>query len=150
MSERERWIVYPLLFLALGAGLRDKLVDRTLSKDIVCQRLTIVGDDRGGQSPQPLIELGAAERASTTQPQYGHVKVAGKLSVQAIETGAVSANNYFYRHIPFAPNLLRAMPNPLRSETQRSGPPSNPATDADKRQEGSVPPAPQTPPAGSD
>jgi hypothetical protein len=29
MTERERWIVYPLLFLALGAALRDKLVDRT-------------------------------------------------------------------------------------------------------------------------
>ena len=25
MTERERWIVYPLLFLALGAALRDKL-----------------------------------------------------------------------------------------------------------------------------
>ena len=25
MSERERWIVYPLLFFALGAALRDKL-----------------------------------------------------------------------------------------------------------------------------
>jgi hypothetical protein len=26
MSTRERWIVYPLLFLALGAALRDKLI----------------------------------------------------------------------------------------------------------------------------
>ena len=32
MTERERWIVYPLLFLALGAALRDKLVDRTTTK----------------------------------------------------------------------------------------------------------------------
>lgn len=26
MSTRERWIVYPLLFLALGVALRDKIV----------------------------------------------------------------------------------------------------------------------------
>ncbi len=26
MSTRERWIVYPLLFLALGVALRDKLI----------------------------------------------------------------------------------------------------------------------------
>ena len=29
MTERERWIVYPLLFLALGAALRDKLSEHT-------------------------------------------------------------------------------------------------------------------------
>ena len=45
MSERERWIVYPLLFLALGAALRDKLVDRTTAKSIVCQELTIVDEE---------------------------------------------------------------------------------------------------------
>ena len=45
MTERERWIVYPLLFLALGAALRDKLVDRTTTKSIVCQELTIVDEE---------------------------------------------------------------------------------------------------------
>ena len=29
MSTRERWIVYPLLFLALGTALRDKFWDST-------------------------------------------------------------------------------------------------------------------------
>jgi len=42
MSERERWIVYPLLFFALGAALRDKLTQRVESKEIVCQSLRIV------------------------------------------------------------------------------------------------------------
>ena len=28
MSERERWIVYPLLLFALGAAIRDKLMQR--------------------------------------------------------------------------------------------------------------------------
>ena len=51
MSERERWVVYPLLFLALGAALRDKLVDRTTTKSIVCQELTIVDEEPDGQNP---------------------------------------------------------------------------------------------------
>lgn len=39
MSERERWIVYPLLFLALGASLRDKLIKQTLSDKVICEEL---------------------------------------------------------------------------------------------------------------
>ena len=50
MSERERWVVYPLLFLALGVALRDKLLHRiellhhVESREIVCRDLRIVGD----------------------------------------------------------------------------------------------------------
>lgn len=39
MSERERWIVYPLLFLALGAALRDKLIKQTTSDKVICEEL---------------------------------------------------------------------------------------------------------------
>ena len=48
MSQRERWILYPLLFLALGTALRDKLVParlRPLSVDaalVRCERLEVV------------------------------------------------------------------------------------------------------------
>lgn len=42
MTDRERWIVYPLLFLALGAALRDKLAKQTRAKDIVCEHLYLV------------------------------------------------------------------------------------------------------------
>ncbi len=44
MSERERWIVYPLLFLALGASLRDKLAKQTRSQQIVCEELFVVNN----------------------------------------------------------------------------------------------------------
>jgi len=45
MSERERWIVYPLLFFALGAALRDKFTqqvrtDRLDAGQIACEELT--------------------------------------------------------------------------------------------------------------
>lgn len=42
MNDRERWIVYPLLFLALGAALRDKLAKQTSAKQIVCEQLYLV------------------------------------------------------------------------------------------------------------
>jgi hypothetical protein len=42
MSERERWIVYPLLFFALGAALRDKILRQVDAKEIRCESLEIV------------------------------------------------------------------------------------------------------------
>jgi hypothetical protein len=42
MSERERWIVYPLIFFALGAAVRDKLLQRVEAKEIVCESMSIV------------------------------------------------------------------------------------------------------------
>lgn len=42
MNDRERWIVYPLLFLALGAALRDKLAKQTRADQIVCSQLYLV------------------------------------------------------------------------------------------------------------
>src|SRR4029079_15184206 len=65
MTERERWIVYPLLFLALGAALRDKLVDRTTTKSIVCQELSIVDEGSPGQlSQRTLTRIGRAKPTS--------------------------------------------------------------------------------------
>ncbi|MBX3425662.1 MAG: hypothetical protein KF688_08285 [Pirellulales bacterium] len=65
MSERERWIVYPLLFFALGAAIRDKLLHqvetKTLActevqaKSIACQQLHVV-DSQG----RILAELASA------------------------------------------------------------------------------------------
>jgi hypothetical protein len=41
MSTRERWVVYPLLFLTLGIALRDKVVPRNTLRvrEVVCERL---------------------------------------------------------------------------------------------------------------
>src|SRR5690242_10308895 len=69
MTERERWIVYPLLFLALGAALRDKLVDRTTTKSIVCQELMIVDEDSpGSQSQRVLARIGRDKSKRETRP----------------------------------------------------------------------------------
>jgi len=47
MSTRERWTIYPLLFLALGAALRDKLTASVDSRFVTCEDLEIV--DHQGQ-----------------------------------------------------------------------------------------------------
>jgi hypothetical protein len=41
MTTRERWIVYPLLFLTLGIAMRDKVMppDRLSSQEVHCHRL---------------------------------------------------------------------------------------------------------------
>ncbi|MCC6493928.1 MAG: hypothetical protein IT424_13020 [Pirellulales bacterium] len=51
MSERERWIVYPLLFFALGAALRDKFThevrtDKLRAGQVVCEELLIIDAEK--------------------------------------------------------------------------------------------------------
>jgi hypothetical protein len=55
MSERERWIVYPLLLLTLGLALRDKfgIAKEVKAHRIVCEELVVMnGDDK----PQIVLE----------------------------------------------------------------------------------------------
>lgn len=115
MSERERWIVYPLLFLALGASLRDKLGGRTMSKSIVCQELRIEDEPVSGQPPRTLAYLGRAEQAG--KPSIGalivngEVEVAGKLKVN----GTVNANQYAcLGHVFLPPMPAFSLPDVIR------------------------------------
>ena len=64
MSERERWVVYPLIFFALGAAIRDKLLQRVEAKEVVCESLQIVDLQNPGL---PLAEL-AFERGNSKDP----------------------------------------------------------------------------------
>jgi len=114
MSERERWIVYPLLFLALGAALRDKLSEQTRTKHIECQELVVYGEDRPGQPPVPLVQIGAMQRSNGGAPHLGQIVINGQLVAQgvqaeSIETRHINADNYFYHRLPFNP-LLKSIP----------------------------------------
>jgi len=82
MTERERWIVYPLLFLALGAALRDKLFDRTTSRSIVCQELTVIDEQPLGREPVLLARIGRTESVSSggTKP-VGYLLLNGQLEI---------------------------------------------------------------------
>jgi hypothetical protein len=104
MTERERWIVYPLLFLALGAALRDKLFDRTLSRDIVCEQLWLVDGDGGGNQ-LPLGKLGKGPAP---------LQKGGQLTIDVVRAGTVIADNYSYQGMPFVPTL-RLVPSLLKA-----------------------------------
>ena len=115
MNERERWIVYPLLFLALGAALRDKLSEQTKTKRIECQELIVFGEEGVNRTPVPLVQIGAMQRSSGDAPHIGQVLINGQLIAQGVQADSfqarnVNADNYYFRRVPFAPALLRAMP----------------------------------------
>jgi hypothetical protein len=140
MTERERWIVYPLLFLALGAALRDKLFDQTTSKsiiceDIVCQELTVVdAEPRGNRQANILARIGRNEPHAGV-PTSGHLFVNGQLEVH----GVVNAQHYAYQGVPFvpalrslplgilSPDLLRAIPQ-ASPRSQQANAPTQPSS----------------------
>ncbi|HEY4233210.1 MAG TPA: hypothetical protein VGM76_07275 [Lacipirellulaceae bacterium] len=127
MTERERWIVYPLLFLALGAGLRDKLFDQTRSKSIECQDLTVSAEERAGHPAIPLARISAIERSATDKTPAAQMLLNGQIVVDSIRASAVYADrvfadNYVYHGIPFAPTILRAMPGTVSPATPATKP----------------------------
>jgi len=148
MSERERWVVYPLLFLALGAALRDKLVDRTTTKSIVCQELTIVDEEPDGQKPvRVLARIGRTE-APPNSPALGYLIVNGQVDVDGVVkvNGIVNAKQYALQGVLLSPafqalpgisvpDLMRAMQaaqdrqkaNAAKDQSPTNQPPANPS-----------------------
>lgn len=77
MTERERWIVYPLLFLCLGVSLRDKVTHRTTAKLIDaelirCQAIQ-VGEIEPGQNRSGILSGTVTSFGDKGQPvaQFG-------------------------------------------------------------------------------
>lgn len=64
MSERERWVVYPLLFLTLGLALRDELgLSRKIAtQKVVCSQLVVQNDKGDSQVVLDATEDGGVVR----------------------------------------------------------------------------------------
>jgi hypothetical protein len=60
MSDRERWIVYPLLFLAIGMSLRDKTLP---TKRVFTEKLVVLND-----KDMSVVEIGS------TAEGYGSIR----------------------------------------------------------------------------
>lgn len=105
MTERERWVVYPLLFLALGAALRDKLVDSTITKRIVCQELTVVDEEPVGMQPVGVIARIGRTEAAHGQPSTGYLVLNGQL-----EADVINAKQYAHNGRTFVPSLAGIFP----------------------------------------
>ncbi len=78
MSERERWTVYPLLFLTLGIALKDKLFNEVNVRDIRCKSMVcsalVVDDPRAhGQVKLPTGTVQCKNLAATAAVQTQNV-----------------------------------------------------------------------------
>lgn len=72
MTDRERWTVYPLLFLTLGIAVKDKLVRLTDSDTVNCKQLII--HDRQNR----------AQVVITTTPEGGMLADAGTIACKRL------------------------------------------------------------------
>jgi hypothetical protein len=55
MSNRDRWIIYPLLLFAILLGARDKFMDQAKYRDLSCNELTVTSLDG-----RPLVTIGGS------------------------------------------------------------------------------------------
>lgn len=75
MSERERWIVYPLLFFALGAALRDKFTqqvrtDSLHAAQITCEKLVVMDSEKPDR-PVAMLTSNIPQPGSPHENRFG-------------------------------------------------------------------------------
>lgn len=75
MSERERWIVYPLLFFALGAALRDKFTqqvrtDTLHAGQISCEKLLVMDSEKPDR-PVAILTSNTPHAGSPNEDRFG-------------------------------------------------------------------------------
>src|SRR5689334_12039582 len=132
MTELERWIVYPLLFLALGVALRDKFVGTT-SRTIRCEELIVEEEANGNEQPREIARIGrigtitAADGSSTPLPG---MKINGILNVNGVVAAAQYSGLFVHPlQVLTAPRVVPPVspPNPQPGSSpapQPSGPSS--------------------------
>ncbi|MCH8042368.1 MAG: hypothetical protein IID44_01495 [Planctomycetes bacterium] len=84
MTTRERWIVYPLLFLALGSSMKSHLIHRFECRTLVASKIEIV------------------DRHSRRQAVFQSTPDGGELSLISPVTGAqttISSNSVFTQYV---------------------------------------------------
>jgi len=99
MSTRERWIVYPLLFLTLGIVMRDKFfpaarfqAHEVAARQIHCDQLQVDLVSAGGLAVRSIQcgEEVAARKIHCNQLQVDQVVSAGGLAVRGIQCGELA------------------------------------------------------------
>lgn len=74
MSNRERWVIYPLLLFSFLLAARDKYVkpENVSYATVTCKRLTISSDEG-----RPLVTLGASDTDAGALIMHGPIAAAG-------------------------------------------------------------------------
>lgn len=109
MSERERWVVYPLLFLALGVALRDELMNRTWSRNVVCERLVLIDSDAGSPSNPNVVGI-IGKRSADFKP-------GGALHLDHLDASTVQVDTLIANRIVYPGT--RQIPNPSLSDIHK-------------------------------
>jgi hypothetical protein len=145
MSTRERWIVYPLLFLTLGIVMRDKIVPRTrfqidevVAGQILCNQLQvkqviaaagIVGsircDDLAviGSKGRPTVVIGNNAKTGGGSIQTLSRTGAPLVLLQPTDSGGVVVASEFIR---------TSEPHPKKPKTSATPSPKRPAKQPEK------------------
>ncbi len=127
MSERERWIIYPLLFLALGAALRDKLIKQTTADKVICEELwaerIMCGSVRVMQGNQTMallrgntLTVGAVDAVSMRQNGQPVLS----LSPRYRQTPGIQIPGTPPTDPPLSPPLRPDLPEPDSPESEAS------------------------------
>jgi hypothetical protein len=93
MSTRERWIVYPLIFLTLGIALRDKLLYRVRTDDLVAERVECRTLIVHGPNGRPAAVVGVDEAKSGVMTVF-------EQSGKAITLGFINKNPGVFAFLP--------------------------------------------------
>ncbi len=133
MSTRERWVVYPLLFLSLGIGLnaaaiRDVLEPRGRELNagrIVCRELNVVGADG---KPQTRLSATDGGEITLVDPEGGYEVLIG-LDHEGTRYGVFLHGPGMDRDVPLT-LYTRARPAPRKPPVDGDVPkPDNPKED---------------------
>lgn len=88
MSTRERWIVYPLLFLALGTALRDKFTDTLRIGHVVCNRMEAGQSECGALVVRGPQGRPAIVASTDTRSHGGAIEIFSSEGVPLVQLGS--------------------------------------------------------------
>jgi hypothetical protein len=130
MSERERWIIYPLLFFALGAALRDKFThevrtDRMIAGQVVCEELLVTDSEKPDRVVAKLTS-NPPQRNRPNADRYGVfvlIDSEGKelcgVTNNQLQVSQIACNNVFSQAV-----TVLDPQNPTKPLAQLSGAPA--------------------------
>lgn len=147
MTDRERWIVYPLLFLTLGIAVKDKIAGRSTADTVLCN--TLVVHDRKGKE-QVVI---------SSTPDGGQVVTLGEKNALGVLVGHteklaglmfVDGRGRLIRSLATMPTSGAAPAGPNRPDRETQEPSREPPAGEQQPQQQDEPPSEDKPPEKSD
>ncbi len=116
MSNRERWTVYPLLFLTLSIVLKDKLTKFVNADVVICKTLVVTDRDRNERVVVSSNPFGGIVKADSSDPRFNSVLLGHANNLRGMGYSDVHGNVF---PITF---LVRPAPQPPSSNQNSPAP----------------------------